>query len=208
MLRNRENGFGTVTIVLHWTIALLILGLMLVGFAMRRTELDPALQFSLYQWHKSLGLTALGLALLRALWWLAERTPQPVPGLHPFEYAAARQTHRILILLGVIVPLAGWAVASASTLNMPSFYFNIIVIPHLPLPQSESAEAFWARTHALLAYVMLVLVAIHAVAALYHQFVRGDEVLIRMLRSASSRSDAGPVPGGETNRPLAGRNDP
>ncbi|AUX76085.1 cytochrome b [Sinorhizobium fredii] len=208
MLRNRENGFGTVTIVLHWTIALLILGLMFVGFAMRRIELDPALQFSLYQWHKSLGFTALGLALLRALWWLAERTPQPVPGLHPFEYAAARQTHRILILLGVIVPLAGWAVASASTLNMPSFYFNIIVIPHLPLPHSESAEAFWARTHALLAYVMLVLVAIHAVAALYHQFVRGDDVLIRMLRSASSRSDAGPVQGGETNRPLAGRNDP
>ncbi|APG84319.1 cytochrome b561 [Sinorhizobium americanum CCGM7] len=208
MLRNGENDFGIVTIVLHWTIALLVLGLMVVGFAMRRIELDPALQFSLYQRHKSLGFTALGLALLRAIWWLTERTPRPVPGLHPFEHAAARQTHRILILLGIITPLAGWAVASASTLNMPSLYFNIIVIPHLPLQQSDSAEAFWALTHALLAYVMLALVAIHIAAAIYHQFVRGEAVLIRMLRSGFRRSDAAPVEAGEASEAVAGRNDP
>ena len=205
MLRNGENDFGIVTIVLHWTIALLVLGLMVVGFAMRRIELDPALQFSLYQWHKSLGFTALGLALLRAIWWLTERTPRPVPGLHPFEHAAARQTHRILILLGIITPLAGWAVASASTLNMPSLYFNIIVIPHLPLSQSESSEAFWANTHAFLAYVMLALVAIHAAAALYHHFVRGDEVLIRMLRSRLGSSDVGAVDDREADDAVAGR---
>ncbi|OAP34434.1 cytochrome B [Sinorhizobium glycinis] len=205
MLRNGENGFGTITIVLHWTIALLILGLMLIGFVMRRIEIDPALQFSLYQWHKSLGFTALGLAALRAIWWLADRTPRPVPGLRPFENFAARETHGILIILGLITPLAGWAVASASTLNMPSFYFNIIVIPHLPLSQSESSEAFWAITHAFLAYVMLALVAIHAAAALYHHFVRGDEVLIRMLRSRLGSSDVGAVDGREADNAAAGR---
>ncbi|PDT80978.1 cytochrome b [Sinorhizobium sp. BJ1] len=206
MLRNSESGFGTVTIVLHWTIALLILGLMLIGFVMRRTEIDPALQFSLYQWHKSFGFTAFGLALLRTIWWLAERTPPPVPGLRPLEHAAARETHRMLIILGLLTPLAGWAVASASTLNIPSFYFDILVIPHLPLPQSESSEAFWAFAHALLAYVMLALVAIHAAAALYHQFVRGDAVLIRMLRSGLRSSNAGAADDGrETHEAVAGR---
>ncbi|CCE95658.1 Cytochrome b561 homolog 1 [Sinorhizobium fredii HH103] len=208
MLRNSDHGFGTVTIVLHWTIALLILGLLLIGFVMRRTEIDPALQFSLYQWHKSFGFTALGAGLVRAIWWLVERSPRPVPGLRPLEHVAARETHRILITLGFLTPLAGWAVASASTLNIPSFYFNIIVIPHLPLPQSDSSEAFWAFTHALLAYAMLALVVVHAAAALYHQFIRGDAVLMRMLRAGSRPSHAEAADLREAMKPLPGGNDP
>jgi cytochrome b561 len=191
MLRNSESGFGAVTIALHWTIALLILGLMLIGFVMRRIEIDPALQFSLYQWHKSFGFTALGMAILRTAWWFVERNPLPLPSLSPLEHKAAWLTHHALTALALLVPLAGWAVASASTLDIPSFYFNVIVIPHLPLPRSEASEAFWAFAHAALAYVMLGLIAIHAAAALYHHFMRRDAVLMRMLRSASRSSGAG-----------------
>ncbi|MCA1366084.1 cytochrome b [Bradyrhizobium sp. BRP14] len=182
MLRNSDSGFGSATIVLHWTIAVLILGLTLLGFIMRRTEIDPALQFSLYQWHKSFGFTALGLAILRTAWWCIERSPAPVAGLSPLEHIAARMTHSVLILLALVVPLAGWGVVSASTLNIPSFYFNAIVVPHLPLAQSETSEAFWTSAHALLAYLTLGLVMLHAAAALYHHSIRRDEVLVRMLR--------------------------
>ncbi|PLU28854.1 cytochrome b [Sinorhizobium medicae] len=144
MLRNSKDRFGTVTIVLHWTIAVLILGLLLTGLVMRRTEIDPALQFSLYQWHKSFGFIALGLAALQALRWLVERSPAPPPTLGPMEQMASRAAHLSLIALALLVPLAGWAVASASTLAIPSFFFNLIVIPHLPLPRSETSEAFFA----------------------------------------------------------------
>jgi cytochrome b561 len=207
MLRNNEGGFGMITIVLHWTIALLILGLILAGFIMRRTDIDPTLQFSLYQWHKSFGFTVLGLALLRTIWWLVERSPHPVLGLRPLEHVAARATHATLVLLCIVTPLAGWAVASASTLNIPSFFFDLIVIPHFPLAQSEASEAFWALIHAWLAYVVLGLVAIHAAAALYHHFIRRDEVLTRMLRSDSRSRRTGTY----TSRghdAVARRNDP
>ena len=195
MLRNSRSEFGSATIVLHWTVAVLILGLILIGFVMRRTDIDPALQFSLYQWHKSFGFTALGLAALRSAWWLVERSPAPPPGLGALEHIAARMAHGVLIVLALAVPLAGWAVASASTLDIPSFYFNAVVIPHLPLAKSEASEAFWAFVHAFLGYVTLGLVAIHAAAALYHHFIRRDAVLVRMLgfgtRSHhSSESDA------------------
>ncbi|WP_322885407.1 cytochrome b [Sinorhizobium medicae] len=186
MLRNSKDRFGTVTIVLHWTIAVLILGLLLTGLVMRRTEIDPALQFSLYQWHKSFGFIALGLAALQALRWLVERSPAPPPTLGPMEQMASRAAHLSLIALALLVPLAGWAVASASTLAIPSFFFNLIVIPHLPLPRSETSEAFFALAHATLAYATLALVAVHAAAAIYHHFLRRDEVLVRMLRSGSA----------------------
>jgi len=190
MLRNSDHGFGAITIVLHWTIAALILGLMLIGFVMRRMEIDPVLQFSLYQWHKSFGFTAVALATLRTGWWLVERSPQSLPSLSVVEHDAARLTHLMLIALALLVPLAGWAVASASTLDIPSFYFNLVVIPHLPLPKSEASEAFWAFAHAMLAYVMLALVAIHTAAALYHHIVRRDAVLRRMLHSEAGAGGA------------------
>lgn len=183
MLRNSDHGFGAITIGLHWMIAALILGLMLMGFIMRRVEIDPVLQFSLYQWHKSFGFTVFGLAILRTGWWLVESSPRPLPSLSAIEHIAARLTHCMLIGFALLVPLAGWAVASASTLDIPSFYFNLVVIPHLPLPKSEASEAFWAFAHAVLAYIMLAFVAIHTAAALYHHIVRRDAVLRRMLRS-------------------------
>lgn len=187
MLRNGKSTFGWVTIILHWTIAVLILGLIALGFAMRRLSLDPALQFSLYQWHKSFGFTVLGLAALRAAWHLCDRKPQPTAGLSPLERRASATTHVLLIVLTVAVPLAGWAVASTSTLNIPSFYFDWLVIPHLPMAKSEAAENFWTSTHAVLAYATLGLVALHAFAAVYHHLVRRDEVLARMLTIRSHR---------------------
>ncbi|ASY62735.1 cytochrome B561 [Sinorhizobium sojae CCBAU 05684] len=197
MLRNSEGGFGAITIALHWTLAALILGLMVTGLLMRRIEVEPVLQFSLYQWHKSLGFTALGVAILHTAWWFVERDPRPVSGLGQLERSASRLAHRALITLGLLVPLAGWAVASASTLDIPSFYFNLVIVPHLPLPKSEAAEAFWAFAHAALAYVMLGIVAVHAAAALYHHLVRRDAVLLRMLRSTVGASDGEPVEEGE-----------
>lgn len=187
MLRSRDDRFGGVAIILHWTIAVLILGLIGLGFVMRRMPIDPAQQFSLYQWHKSIGFTALGLAIVRIFWWMADRHPAPVAGLGPIERGASRAMHVVLAALTIAVPLAGWAVASSSTLNIPTFYFDMMVIPHLPLDKTPEAEAFWSTTHAIAAYVMLALVALHAAAALYHHRWRKDEVLTRMLGVARAR---------------------
>lgn len=187
MLQNSKSAFGWVTIILHWLIAVLILALLALGFVMRRLPLDPSLQFSLYQWHKSFGFTVLALAALRAAWHVLDRQPQAPAGLSALERRAAGTTHAILIVLALAVPVSGWAVASTSTLNIPSFYFDWFVIPHLPMAKSEAAESFWTSAHSILAYATLGLVAFHAMAALYHHLVRRDEVLVRMLSTRPQR---------------------
>ncbi|MEI2300373.1 cytochrome b [Ensifer sp. MJa1] len=187
MLRNDRAGFGWIAISLHWTVAGLILALLALGFVMRRVPIDPALQFSLYQWHKSVGFTALGLAAVRTVWHVIERQPEPPQDLNALERRAAGFTHILLLVLALAVPLAGWCVASTSTLNIPSFYFNWFVIPHLPMMKSAPAEAFWTLVHMTLAYLLLAFVALHASAALYHHFARHDDVLARMLSAGSSR---------------------
>lgn len=181
MRTRRKDGYGALSIGLHWLIAVLVIGLIGLGFLMRRTTIDPVLQFSLYQWHKSLGLTVLALAGLRALLWLGSRHPAPLPSLGPIERRVSRTTHLLLALMCLVVPMAGWAVASTTTLNIPTFLFDVVVIPPLPMGRSEAAEAFWSVVHAYAAYLLLGLAALHAAAALHHHFVRRDAVLLRML---------------------------
>lgn len=183
MLRNRRDAFGWGTIALHWTIALLIVGLIVLGYVMTRPNIDPALQFDLFQWHKSFGFTALALSVIRVIWWLANTHPAPVAGLSAFEKRASTVTHKLLIGLTIAVPMAGWALASTSTLGIPTFFFNRMVIPPLPMEKSAGAEAFWTTAHAVLAYGLAGLVLLHAGAALHHHFLRRDTVLMRMLRS-------------------------
>lgn len=187
MLLNGQETFGWGTIILHWTIALLIVGLIVLGFVMVRPDIDPELQFSLYQWHKSFGMTVLALSVIRVIWWLTNRHPAPVQGLSPMEARSASVVHLLLLTLTIAVPLAGWAVASTSTLGIPTLVFNRVLVPHLPLRPSAEAEAFWTTTHALLAYGMGGLVVLHAAAAFHHEFFRRDGVLSRMIRSGGGK---------------------
>jgi cytochrome b561 len=180
-MRDYADRYGPGTILLHWLIAMLILGLIGLGFLMTRPGTDPALQFSLYQWHKSFGMLVLLLAAVRFVHSLFGTRVRLPNGLGPIERRMAKTTHMLLASLAVLAPLAGWALASASPLEIPTFAFNLVAIPHLPLPKSDAGEAFWSTVHATLAYSILVLVALHAAAALYHHYGRHDDVLLRIM---------------------------
>ena len=140
------------------------------------------LQFNLFQWHKSFGFTVLALSAIRILWWLAGRHPAPVAGLSTLEKQASSLVHILLACLTLAVPVTGWALASTSTLNIPSFFFDLVVIPHLPLEKSVAAETTWTTAHAVFAYSLGALALLHAGAAFHHHFIRRDAVLVRMLR--------------------------
>ena len=192
MIRHRQAcGYGYWAIFLHWIIAALIFGIAVLGYVMRRTEIDPVLQFSLYQWHKSVGFVALALAALQLLWWGLGRYPAPVASLTPVEKMLSRATHIVLVGLGLAVPVAGWCVASTSPLNIPTFFLNLVVIPHLPLAKTPDAETMWSTLHTAGSYLLVGLGALHALAALYHHFIRRDEVLLRMLGRPGKRPRQG-----------------
>jgi cytochrome b561 len=185
MLRNRQGTYGLIAILLHWTIALLFAGQLALGFSMTSVK-SMALQFELIQWHKSFGFVILGLALLRLLWHVASRRPAAPATMAPAERIAAKIVQTVLLTATIVVPLAGWALVSTSTLGIPTLAFNRLLIPHLPLEASEHAEAFWRQTHELLAYGTALLAAGHAAAALRHHFLLHDEVLRRMLPASGT----------------------
>jgi cytochrome b561 len=181
VIRNTERSYGTAAILLHWTVALLFLGQIALGFLTQAVADRPRLQFDLYQWHKSFGFLVLALAVPRLVWSLCGLRPAPLAGVPRWQAATARATHLALLALTVVVPLAGWAIASTSPLRIPSFVFDRVLVPDLPLSRSDAMEAFWSRAHALLAYGAGLLALAHAGAAVHHHVLRRDATLLRML---------------------------
>ena len=174
-----------VAILLHWLIAIAIVTIATLGLVMVNVKLAPVWQFRLYQWHKSVGITILLLAVLRLLWRLSHRPP-PLPADMPrIERQAAESTHVLLYGLMLGLPLVGWALVSASPYNIPTVLYGVLPWPHLPvlphLSNKAAVEGVLKLVHAYGAFVLIGLVALHAAAALRHHLVIRDDVLRRMI---------------------------
>jgi cytochrome b561 len=147
---------------------------------------DPN-QFAIVQFHKSVGLTVLMLSLARLGWRFANPVP-PLPATMaaPLRFVA-HATHLLLYFLIIFIPLSGWALASSSPLGLPTNYFGLFHWPHMPfladLPRAQKVPLRheFGSIHKYLAWSAIALVVIHVCGALYHQLLRGDDILRRML---------------------------
>lgn len=184
-LRRPAERYTSIAVALHWIIALGIFAMIAIGLTMAHARIAPAMRFGLYQLHKSVGITILGLVLARLAWRLTHRPPALPDGMPPLEKHAAEGTHLLLYGLMLGMPLVGWALVSASPLNIPTYLYGVIRWPHLPilstLHDKAPVEAVLKQIHAYGAYILIAVVGLHAAAALRHHVVLGDDILRRMI---------------------------
>jgi cytochrome b561 len=176
--------YTSVAVVLHWLLALGILSLLMIGLAMTQLSVTPLMQFSLYQLHKSVGITVLLLVVLRLIWRLLYRPPPMPDAMSRFEQRAAESTHLLFYILMLGLPLSGWALVSASIFNIPTVLYGIIPWPNMPILSNLSnkapVEITLKTVHIYGAWFLLAVVALHLGAVLRHQFILRDDVLRRM----------------------------
>jgi cytochrome b561 len=168
-------------IALHWLLALLLLGLFVVGLYMTSLPFSPQ-RLKLYNWHKWAGIVILTLSFLRLLWRLTHRPPalpaEVQAAMPAWQRLAHHATHGALYLLFFAIPLLGWAYSSAA--GFPIVVFGVLPLPDFMPVDKALAEAIkpW---HGYAAYALAALVVLHMAAALKHQFVDRDRLLTRML---------------------------
>lgn len=175
--RNLDR-WGGISQLLHWTIAVLILLIGVVGLVMGELPRSPR-WFWVYTAHKSLGLTVLALVLVRIGWRLYAGAPPPVPGTPRWQARLASAVHVLLYAMVLAMPFSGWLYDSASGLR-PLRWFGQVEVPKLVAPDPALADAAHGA-HEWLFWLLVLLVLAHAGAALYHHFVRHDATLVRML---------------------------
>ena len=86
--------------------------------------------------HKSLGITVLGLSLARLLWRLGHRPPPFDPVLRPWEALLARITHWLFYVMMIAIPLTGWLLSSSS--GRATNFFGLFEIAPLPVSSTTS----------------------------------------------------------------------
>jgi cytochrome b561 len=199
------DRYTSVAVILHWLIALSILGLIAAGWWMtqaaeglrdlppaERRAMAPQVQ-AVYQMHKSMGLTVLILSLVRLGWRLAN-PPPPMPAAMPgWQKAAASLTHIGFYVLMIGLPLSGWAYVSTGFTEdgdpfpVATLWFGLFEVPHIPLiaeAAEETRKALAAasfQTHEALVYATVALLGLHIGAAIKHHVVGKDGVAARMI---------------------------
>ena len=161
--------------LLHWLLALLIVGNLGLGLYMTGLAFSPA-RLKYFNWHKWAGVTILALSALRLLWRLRHRPPAdlPMPG---WQRRAAHATHHALYALFFAVPLAGWAYSSAA--GFPIVLFGVLPLPDF-VPVDRALSELIKPWHGGLAMALAALVLVHVAAALQHHFLHRDRLLQRM----------------------------
>lgn len=180
MILNTEKSYGLVSILFHWIMAALFLIQFWIGLTME-SEPDLGAKQALLSRHISIGILILGLWVLRMIWSLLNRRPMLPHRMEPGERKLARASHLLLLALLGIIPLTGWLVVSTMGGLLPFRVFDLFALPRLGFGASLHAAGLWTVFHAFLAYFMLILTAVHALAALRHQFTLKDGLMARML---------------------------
>jgi cytochrome b561 len=178
-LRNTATQWGWVTVALHWATVLAIIGLGIVGTQM--DDLPTSLfKVKVYALHKSVGLTVLGLTVLRLAWRLYAGAPALVP-MPRWQRFAAHGSHVALYGLLLAMPLSGWLLHSASSsAGYALRWFGLFKVPAL-VAYDPALKAAALEVHEALFKLILVVATIHVAAALKHHFVDRDPTLRRML---------------------------
>ena len=159
--------YSPLWVTLHWVIALLIFAAYYLGLSAQDIPLTE--KVGILRWHMPLGITVLLLMLVRLF--VRWRTPHP-------EAATAGNavldkigdwTHYLLYIFAILMPLTGLFLSV--TFNLAPVVFG---------GQGSLPRDLSPMLHGLIDPILALLVLLHILAALYHQFIRKDNLLARM----------------------------
>ncbi|KQQ80637.1 cytochrome b [Aureimonas sp. Leaf324] len=177
-LADSRFGYGLVSRVLHWTMALLFVW-QFVTVVLSAVAEDTAIERFFWGTHYSVGFTLWVLVLLRGAWGLSQLKHRPPHEGPPLLQRAATLGHLALYLLMVIVPSLAILRAANNGRGLRVYGIELVA------PGGEANPALTAPAnllHGFLGWTLFVLIAGHIAMALWHGLVRRDATLRRMTR--------------------------
>lgn len=170
----------------HWAIAVFIIANVLLIWTVDYFPKDwerPAINL-----HKSIGLTVLGLALMRILWRVTHAPPPPPPGQKRWEITLSHLAHFALYTIIIGLPLTGYMHDSAfkGAAEHPLTLFGLVDFPrigwiqNIAQPDKEGLHKLFFQWHSTFALALYGLFALHVAGALKHQWLDHQRELQRM----------------------------
>jgi cytochrome b561 len=176
MLMNTSDQFGLIARLLHWLIAVLVIGMLLAGTTILFLPSGGIKNFAINM-HKSFGVTVLVVMIARLLWRITNPQPSDLSDNLLFNYLS-RLVHVVLYLLLFIQPMVGILMSQA--FGYPVSVFGLFTLPRL-IWHSKSLARFLLQVHGAAAVLLTAVILLHVAAALKHHFIDRDRTLMRMI---------------------------
>lgn len=176
LAQDPKNGrYLPSVIVLHWLLAVLLVGMLALGWYMMSIEREPGADWY-FDLHKSIGLIAAALILVRIVLRLRHR-PAPLPNTTPaWQRLSSAATHWLLYLCMAILPVTGYIGASLGKKGISFFGSRL---PAWAAANHDIAEYFFS-IHSITVWILAVLISLHLLAGLKHLIIDRDGIFQRM----------------------------
>ncbi|MCC7412350.1 MAG: cytochrome b [Gammaproteobacteria bacterium] len=181
MLRNTDATYGTVAKLLHWVIALLVIGLIAAGLFIGTLDDDDPLRKRLIGLHAPAGVLVLFLSLARLGWYLVSRPPALPEALASWEKILTRIVAIAFLVLLLAQPLAG--IIMFDYFDAPLSFYGLFTFPDLLAKNMDMVEQV-GEFHEIFGVTLIVLIALHLAGTIKHRHFDKDkdvDVLKRML---------------------------
>ena len=176
-LLNSAHHFGWVSILLHWSMAFALIAMYFLGDYMVELDYYDTWYHKAPALHKATGVTLAIVLIFRFIWNYLQSKPTPLES-KKLLIKAAKLGHLALYLLIIFLVISGFLISTAKGKGI-----NVFELFELPALLSENVERgeLAGKIHTLIGTIFILMVALHAVAALVHHFIFKDRTLKRML---------------------------
>ena len=161
---------------------MIILSLLAVGFYMAGIDNDAPDKYDLYPLHKSFGMIALVLALIRLPVRIKTDIPAPLEGLKAWENKLSHAVHILLYVAMISMTWSGYLMSSTFIYGEGIEIFGLFTVGDLT-PKSEVWSGIFHTAHGYLAWSFVVLLTLHIAGVFKHRLFdeKENDVLPRML---------------------------
>lgn len=181
-----RTRYDAVAMIIHWITAILMIFMVIFGEDLMKegehaakagdvanATFEPSI-------HVSLGVAILLLTVLRIIWRVTHAAPPYPATMKRYEVVASKSLHGLFYLLLIAIPLTGWLTFGGFLAEVPAME-GVRVFGMFPVPVAPVTGKSFKELHEIGSNAAMILIILHVLAALKHQFVDGDGIFRRML---------------------------
>ena len=177
-IRNTEGSWGLVSVIVHWLVAVVVLGLFGLGLYMVDLDYYDSMYKTAPYIHRSVGILLFITIIFRLVWRGLNITPRAFENHKAWEVITAHWVHRALYGLLIVLMVSGYLISTADGRSISVFsWFDVPAL----VSGIDNLEDLAGEVHEFVAYALISMVILHALGALKHHLIDKDHTLLRML---------------------------